>query len=357
MMGFTHDSFISCNESSYNVKFHTLKPSRIRLSKIIRAAVSETQLELNDLIMPVFVKEGIKEPEPIHSMPQYFRLPLEKVVENVAEALDHGIDKFLIFGIPKHKDESGTSAYSKNGIVQRTLKHLRKEFGEKLCLITDICLCQYTSHGHCGIVCKVKREYGESWHIDHKKSVEIMGKIAVSHAEADADIVAPSCMLDGMVTAIRSALDKDGFDNIAILSYSVKYASGFYGPFREAASSAPEFGDRRSYQMDPRNAYEALKEVRLDIEEGADMLMVKPALAYMDIIRLIKQNFSEFPLVAYNVSGEYSMVKAAAEREWIDEKLIVNEILTAIKRAGADLIITYHAMDVAKWLKSGYLPF
>jgi porphobilinogen synthase len=349
------DSFINNYVIVLNMRFPILRASHLRISKIVRDAVSETNLDLNDLIMPIFIKEGINEPEPIYSMPKYYRLPLEKVAENISEALNYGINKFLLFGIPTHKDEFGTSAYSKDGIVQRALRHLRKEFGDKLYLITDVCLCQYTSHGHCGLV--YKRKNKESWYIDHEKSVEIMGRIAVSHAEADADVVAPSCMLDGMVAAIRRALDKNGFNNVAILSYSVKYASGFYSPFREAASSAPEFGDRRSYQMDPRNAYEAIKEARLDVEEGADMLMVKPALAYMDVIRLVKQKFPEFPLAAYNVSGEYSMVKAAVEKGWIDERLIVSEILTGIKRAGADLIITYHAMDVAKWLKEANLPF
>ena len=339
------------------MRFPILRPRRLRASKIIRDAVSEASVGPDDFIMPVFVKEGIKEPEPISSMPGYSKWPIERVHEPVSEAAEHGIRKFLLFGVPLHKDEMGTSAYDREGVVQRALRLLRKEFGDDIYLITDICLCQYTDHGHCGVIGKKKYGTKEVWYVDNDRSIELMGRIGVSHAEAGADAVAPSSMMDGVVATIRRALDDEGYRDVAIISYSVKYASGFYGPFREAASSAPGFGDRRGYQMDPRNANEALKEARLDVEEGADMLMVKPALAYLDVIRLIKWEFPEFPLVAYNVSGEYSMVKASAERGWLDERLLVMEILTAIKRAGADLIITYHSLDVAKWLKEGYSPF
>lgn len=339
------------------MSFPLLRPRRLRASKVIRDAVSETRISPEELIMPIFVKEGIREPEPISAMPGYSRWPIERVHEPVSEAIRYGISKFLIFGIPLHKDEVGSSAYDREGVVQRSLRLLRREFGDRIYLITDVCLCQYTDHGHCGVVGKRKRGQEEVWYVDNDRSIELMGKIGVSHAEAGADAVAPSSMMDGVVAAIRRALDGAGYGDVAIVSYSVKYASGFYGPFREAAYSAPRFGDRRSYQMDPRNASEALKEARLDVEEGADMLMVKPALAYLDVIRLIKWEFPEFPLAAYNVSGEYSMVKASAERGWLDERLVVMEILTAIRRAGADLIITYHSLDVAKWLREGYSPF
>lgn len=339
------------------MRFPILRPRRLRASKMIRDAVSETLISPDDLIMPVFVKEGIKGPEPIFSMPGYSKWPIERVCEPVSEAVRHGVKKFLLFGVPLRKDELGTSAYDAEGVVQKALRLMRKEFGDAVYLITDICLCQYTDHGHCGVIGKRKHGSEERWYIDNDRSIGLMGRIGVSHAEAGADAVAPSSMMDGVVGAVRKDLDEAGYEEVAIISYSVKYASGFYGPFREAASSAPGFGDRRSYQMDPRNVNEALKEARLDVEEGADMLMVKPALAYLDLVKLIKWEFPEFPLVAYNVSGEYSMVKAAAERGWIDERVIVMEILTAIKRAGADLIISYHALDMAKWLREGYSPF
>jgi len=339
------------------VSFPILRPRRLRLFKSFRDSVAETTLKVEDFIVPVFVKEGISQPEPISSMPGCFRWPLNKLVEHVTSLLELKLDKILLFGIPKDKDEVGSQAYAKDGIVQRAIRLLRREIGLDVTIFTDVCLCQYTTHGHCGIITKVKRGDAEFWVVDNDKSIELMGKIAVSHAEAGADFVAPSSMMDGVVGAIRKALDDEGYGDVGIMSYSAKYASSFYGPFREAAYSAPKFGDRRGYQMDPRNAMEALKEVKLDVEEGADILMVKPALAYLDIIRLVKDVFPEYPLAAYNVSGEYSMVKAAGEKGWVNEKLITFEILNAIKRAGADLIISYHSIEVAKWIREGFNPF
>lgn len=339
----------------FAASFPTARPRRLRASELVRRAVAETRLSPEDFIVPVFVKEGLSSEEPIPSMPGYYRWPLAKLADHLSKMLDLGLNKFLLFGIPLRKDELGSSAYDRDGIVQKALRVVRAELGDRVLLLTDVCLCQYTSHGHCGVV--TKSRCGGRWTVDNDKSLELMARAAVSHAEAGADVVAPSSMMDGVVGAIRKALDDAGFSDVAIMSYSAKYASGFYGPFREAASSAPRFGDRRGYQMDPRNAFEALKEASLDISEGADILMVKPALAYLDVIRLVKQEFPYVPLAAYNVSGEYSMVKAAAERGWLDEKRVVMEVLTGIRRAGADLIISYHAADVARWLAEGYDPF
>ncbi len=335
--------------------FPELRPRRLRLTKTIRDLVAETWLRPEDFIMPIFVKEGIKEPEPIPSMPGQYRYPPEKVVDVIREALEHGVRAFLLFGVvpEEKKDERGSYAYNPNSPVPVAIRHVRRELGWEPLIFTDVCICGYTTHGHCGI--PVTRHGREM--IDNDSTLEVIAKMAVTHAEAGADFVAPSGMMDGMVKAIREALDDAGYTEVGIMSYAVKYASGFYGPFREAASSAPRFGDRRSYQMDPRNAYEAVKEAMLDVEEGADILMVKPALAYLDVIRLVKEWFPHYPLAAYNVSAEYSMVKAAAEKGWIDEKLVTLEILTAIKRAGADIIITYHALDAARWLREGYNPF
>lgn len=335
--------------------FPQTRPRRLRLTKGIRDLVAETRLSVDDLIMPIFVKEGLDKPEPIEAMPGYYRYPVKDVVNVVSEAMEVGVRAFLLFGIPspEKKDHMGSPAYDPSGPVPQAIRIIRKELGEEPLIFTDICICGYTSHGHCGIPVE---KHGRSL-IDNDSTLDVIAKMAVVHAEAGADFVAPSGMMDGMVGAIREALDDEGYTEVGIMSYAVKYASGFYGPFREAASSAPRFGDRRSYQMDPRNAYEAIKEVFLDIEEGADILMVKPALAYLDVIRLVKENYPHYPLAAYNVSGEYSMVKAAAEKGWIDEKLVTFEILTAIKRAGADIVITYHALDVAKWLREGYSPF
>ncbi len=324
--------------------FPNVRPRRLRQSELIRNLVAETRLTVDCLVMPIFVKEGIDRPEEIESMPGQYRWPLNDYLVKFVEKLrDKGIRNVILFGIPKHKDSIGSEAFSKEGVVQRALRLLRETFGKSILLIADLCLCQYTDHGHCGIV----RERRGEVVIDNDETLRVYAKIAVSQAEAGADIVAPSGMMDGQVRAIRQALDEAGFENVLIMSYSVKYASAFYGPFRTAAYSAPKFGDRRTYQMDYRNAHEALKEVMLDLEEGADIVMVKPALAYLDVIRLVKEHFPYVPLAAYNVSGEYSMIKAAAARGWLDEKSIVLEVLTAIKRAGADIIITYFAETVA----------
>jgi len=309
----------------------------------LRPLFRETKLDLNDLIMPIFVDENISKPVEIKSMPDYYRIPIDGVVEEIEKAMDLGLKAFILFGIPSYKDNIGSSAYDKDGVIQKAVRRIKSEFPDAV-VVTDVCLCQYTTHGHCGVVKNGK--------ILNDETLPILGKIAVSHAEAGADIVAPSGMMDGMVKAIREALDNEGFHDVAIMSYSAKYASSFYTPFREAADSGYKFGDRKTYQMDIHNSDEALREVELDLKEGADIVMVKPALAYLDIIRRVKDKF-KVPTAAYNVSGEYCMVKASAK--WLDEVAIVYEILVAIKRAGADLIITYHAKDFAKWLKEGIL--
>ncbi len=309
----------------------------------LRPLFRETKLDLNDLIMPIFVDENISKPKEIGSMPGYYRIPVESVAEEVGKSMELGLKAFILFGIPSYKDETGSSAFISNGVVQRAVRTIKHEYPDAV-IVTDVCLCEYTTHGHCGVVRDGK--------ILNDETLPILGKIAVSHAEAGADIVAPSGMMDGMVKAIRSALDAEGYDDVAIMSYSAKYASSFYGPFREAADSGYKFGDRRSYQMDIHNSDEALREVELDLKEGADIVMVKPALAYLDIVRRVKEKFG-VPTAAYNVSGEYSMVKAATMNGWLDERSIVYEILISIKRAGADLIITYHAKDFAKWFNEG----
>ena len=275
-------------------------------------------------------------------MPGYSRLPINQVAEEGKHALAQGVKSVLLFGISAQKDEVGTSAFATNGVVQKAIDELKKSFGDELVVIGDVCLCEYMSHGHCGLV-----KDGEV--LDVYQTLEVLGKVAVSQAEAGADIVAPSAMMDGQVGVIRESLDDAGFEQVPIMAYSAKYASGFYGPFREAAESTPKFGNRRSYQMSQGSQEEALREMELDLSEGADMIMVKPALAYLDIINLAKANFN-VPIVAYNVSGEYSMVKASAQNGWIDEKTVIREILTGIKRAGADLIITYFAKDISSWL-------
>lgn len=302
---------------------------------------SQVNIQPSNLIYPIFIDESITKPVPIASMPGYFRYPINQVADEGKLALEQGVKSVLLFGIPAKKDEVGSGAHAKNGVVQKATSKLKAQFGDNLVVVGDVCLCEYTSHGHCGII-----KEGEVLNDD---TLDLLGKTAVSQAEAGVDIVAPSAMMDGQVLAIRDALDDEGFDQIPIMAYSAKYASGFYGPFREAAESTPKFGNRRSYQMSQGNPQEALREIELDINEGADIIMVKPALAYLDIIGLAKANFN-VPIVGYNVSGEYSMVKAAAQNGWIDEKTIVKEILTGIKRAGADLIITYHARDVKSWL-------
>lgn len=314
---------------------------RLRRTQALRDMMNQISLNPAHLIYPIFVEEGIKKPALIASMPGYARLPLSQVASEGKAALAQGVKSVLLFGIPAKKDEEGTSAYAQNGIVQQAIRELKKACGDELVVIGDVCLCEYMSHGHCGIV-----KNGE---VQNDSTLELLGKIAVSYAEAGVDIVAPSAMMDGQIAAIRQALDETGHENIPIIAYAAKYASGFYGPFRDAADSTPKFGNRRSYQMSQSSPEEALREMELDVAEGADMIMVKPTLAYLDIIALAKANFN-VPIVAYNVSGEYSMVKAAAQNGWIDEKTLIREILIGIKRAGADLIITYHAKDAKTWL-------
>ncbi len=302
--------------------------------------MKETSLSPDDFIYPLFVVPGKGIKREIASMPNCYQESIDEIVKNSKEIHSLGIPAVIIFGIPEQKDEIGSEAYSETGIVQNCIKAIKDAVPE-LYVITDVCLCEYTSHGHCGIV--------ENGYVNNDKTIELLAKEALSHAIAGADMVAPSDMMDGRVSAIRSALDQAGFSNIPIMSYAVKYASAFYSPFREAAESTPQFGDRRSYQMDPANRREALKEARLDIEEGADIIMVKPALSYLDIISDVRNNF-DIPVAAYNVSGEYSLVKAASRMGWIDEEKVMMEILTSIKRAGADLILTYFAKDAAKLL-------
>jgi len=304
--------------------------------------IRETRLSVDHLVYPLFVLPGSQLKNPINSMPQVFQFSVDKLLEEVREVVELQIPAIILFGLPHAKDERGTEAYSQNGIVQEAVRNIKDKYPD-LMVITDVCLCEYTSHGHCGIL--KERE------VDNDATVDVLAKVAVSHARAGADMVAPSDMMDGRVTLIRQALDEGGYDRVGILAYSAKYCSAFYGPFREAADSAPQFGDRRAYQMDTANAREALREVAMDIEEGADMVMVKPALAYLDIIRQVKDNF-DWPVAAYNVSGEYAMIKAAAAQGWLDEKRVMMETLLAIRRAGADLILTYFAKDAARLLRS-----
>jgi porphobilinogen synthase len=316
---------------------------RLRSSKF-RPLVRETRLDVQDLICPIFVDETISKPFEINSMPGIFRQSLDTVADEAASITELGIPAIIIFGIPAEKDETGTHAYGDDDVVQKAVRAIKSQVGNDLIVMTDLCLCEYTSHGHCGMV-------SESHEILNDPTLEILGKTAVSHARAGADIVAPSGMMDGMVSTIRSALDDDNFKDTPIMSYAAKYCSAFYGPFREAAGSGFSFGDRASYQMDPANTDEALREVALDIEEGADIIMVKPAMTYLDIIYRIKKNF-KMPTAAYHVSGEYAMIKAAARNGWIDERKAMNESLISIKRAGADMILTYFAKDMALELKS-----
>jgi len=318
------------------------RPRRLRGNEGIRGLVRETRLSTSGLVYPMFVCPGSCVRNEVSSMPGVFQQSADKLVEECREVEALGIPAVILFGLPEKKDEKGSEAYAATGVVQRAIEAIRKA-KLKLLVITDVCLCEYTSHGHCGVV-----ENGE---VQNDATLELLAAEALSHARAGADIVAPSDMMDGRVAAIRQTLDLHDFSSLPILSYAAKYCSGFYGPFREAAQSAPQFGDRRSYQMDPANAREALREVDLDIAEGADMVMVKPALPYLDIVRQVRDRF-HVPVGAYNVSGEYAMVKAAARNGWIDEQRVVLEILTSITRAGAGFILTYHAKDAARWLKS-----
>ena len=308
--------------------------------------VRETELRVNDLILPLFVRHGKKIRQPISSMPGHAQMTVDHLAAEVGEISELGIPAVILFGIPETKDATGSDACSDQGIIPEAIREI-KRVAPDLLVITDVCFCEYTDHGHCGII----SEKNGRIDVDNDATLEILAQQAIAHARAGADVIAPSGMMDGFVATIRTALDTAGFSHIPILSYAAKYASGFYGPFREAAESTPQFGDRRSYQMDPANAAEALRETALDMAEGADMLMVKPALSYLDVIYRVKQAHPGVPLAAYNVSGEYAMLKAAAANGWIDEQRVTLEILTSIKRAGADMLITYSAKDVARWLR------
>jgi porphobilinogen synthase len=319
-------------------------PRRWRRTAALRDLVRETPLAPDDLVYPLFVTQGRGERVPVSSMPGVDQLSVDALAGEVRDLLSLGIKGVLLFGLPAAKDPLGLESHAEDGVVQQAVRAL-KEATPELVVMTDVCLCEYTDHGHCGLV----DAEGE---VLNDETLEVLARIAVSHGEAGADVVAPSGMIDGMVGAIRSALDEDGLQRVSVLSYAVKYASAFYGPFREAAEGAPAFGDRHSHQMDPANAREALREAALDVEQGADGLMVKPALGYLDVVRRVHERFPELPLAAYNVSGEYSMVKAAAANGWLDERAAVLEVLTGIRRAGADLVVTYHAKEAAAWLQS-----
>ena len=332
----------------------TSRPRRLRISPAVRRMVRETHLSPDDFILPLFVTHGKGVQREISSMPGVYQWSPDMLAREAEAIARLEIPSVILFGIPESKDPVGMENFAENGIVQQSIRAIKESVPE-LVVVTDVCLCEYTDHGHCGIL-----NTGENAHphlpegyVLNDPTLDVLGKVAVSHAEAGADMVAPSGMIDGMVAALRRALDQAQFEHIPVLSYSVKYASGFYGPFREAAQGAPKFGDRQSHQMDPANAREALREAALDVAEGADMLMVKPALPYLDVIHRLREAYPELPLAAYNVSGEYAMIKAAATRGWLDERRATLETLLAIKRAGADLIITYHAKDAARWLKDG----
>lgn len=323
------------------MKLNTLRPRRLRRTAAIRSMVRENSLEVNDFVYPLFVVPGTNVKEEIPSMPGCYHLSVDNAVKLAEEIYSLGIPAVEVFGLPEYKDEIGSAAWDMTSPVQRAIKAIKEAIPD-LVIVGDVCLCQYTTHGHCGKLC--------GHEVDNDATLPLLAKVAVSQAECGADIIAPSDMMDGRIAVLREALDKDGLQNVSIMSYAVKYASGYYGPFRDAADSAPQFGDRRGYQMDPANSREAMKEVDLDMEEGADIIMVKPALAYLDIVRQVRDRIDR-PVAVYNVSGEYAMVKAAAANGWIDEKRIVMESLLSMKRAGADIIISYHSIDVAKWLK------
>ena len=322
--------------------FPTTRLRRLRRTAAIREMFRETALSASDFVYPLFIVEGENVKKEISSMPSQFQLSVDNVLRECEELLGLGIGSVILFGIPNEKDDIGSGAYAADGIIQKATRAIKSRFPEMV-VVTDVCLCEYTSHGHCGVV--------EDGYVNNDKTLELLAREAVSHAENGADIIAPSDMMDGRIGAIRGALDAGGFENIPIMAYSAKYSSAFYGPFREAAESAPQFGDRKTYQMDFGNSDEALREIALDIQEGADIVMVKPALSYLDVIRRTKDNFN-VPIAAYNVSGEYSMIKAAAERGWIDGERIMMEVLTSIKRAGAEVIITYFAKEAAAILRT-----
>jgi len=320
--------------------FPSYRPRRLRKNENFRRMIRETKLSVDDLVYPLFVTFGKNVKKPINSMPGHFQMSVDNLVKEIEKARDLGIPAILLFGIPQKKDESASGAFMKDGVIQQAVKRIKDKVSE-IVVITDVCLCEYTSHGHCGMI--------EKGDVDNDTTLEVLAETALSHAKAGADMVAPSAMMDGQVGAIREALDEAGYENLPIMAYSAKYASCFYGPFREAAESAPKFGDRKSYQMDPANGDEAIREISLDVEEGADIIMVKPALPYLDVIRRAREEF-DLPIAAYNVSGEFSMIKAAAKLGWIDGEKAMMESLTSIKRAGADIILTYFAMEAAKLL-------
>ena len=331
------------------------RPRRLRSGKAIRRLVSEAVLDPGHMILPVFIGEGLKGSEPLQSLPGHKRYgPRSKdLVDYILDAMDHGVNAFLLFSESRLKDRMGTPAYRREGPVQEAVRTIRREAGWEPLVFTDLCICSYTDHGHCG----VPRQVNGRTIIDNDETLKVYARIAVSHAEAGADFVAPSGMMDHQVATIREALDREGYTSVGIMAYSAKYASTFYGPFREVLHSVPRFGDRRTYQMDPRRLTEALREVELDLDEGADIVMVKPALAYLDVIREVKNRFSYAPLAAYNVSGEYMMVKLMSRSGYADERLLMMEILTSIRRAGADIIITYHALEAARLIREGFDPF
>lgn len=321
------------------------RPRRLRTTPELRSMVRETRVSADSLVYPMFVTEGNDIKEEIDTMPGQYRWSIDRMGEILQDVISAGVKSVMLFGIPEHKDECGSEAYSDNGIIQRALRYAKENYPE-LYYITDVCMCEYTSHGHCGIL--------DGHYVDNDKTLQILAKIAVSHAKAGADMVAPSDMMDGHIAALRSALDENGFINIPIMAYSVKYASAFYGPFRDAAGSAPAFGDRKSYQMDPHNIREAIIEAELDYEEGADILMVKPGMAYLDVLREVKARFNK-PLALYSVSGEYSMIKAGAKLGYIDEKKMICESAVCMYRAGTDILITYFAKEIAQYIKEGLI--
>ncbi len=334
--------------------FPVVRPRRLRLHRYVRGLVAEASLDPSRFILPVFVEEGLKAPRPLASLPGHMKYPLDgSLVEYVSKALEEGVRAFLLFASPSLRDFRGSKAWNPHGPAQEAVRLLRRELGWEPVVFADVCLCGYTEHGHCGY----PRETPRGVMIENDASIDAYARTAVSLAEAGVDFVAPSGMMDGQVAAIRRALDEAGYSEVGIMSYSAKYASSFYGPFRDVMDSSPRFGDRRSYQMDPRNRMEALKEVALDLQEGADIVMVKPALSYLDVISEIKKAFPWAPLAAYNVSGEYLMVKAAAERGYVDHDSLMLEILYSIRRAGADIVITYHALEAARLLREGRVPF
>jgi porphobilinogen synthase len=326
------------DRQEHKMDYPKYRPRRLRRNERIRELIRETTISPKNLIYPLFVGPGKDRAQPVSSMPGVAQLSVDRAVIECQEVRALGIPAVILFGIPEHKDSLGTEAYADTGVVQQAIRAIKEKLPELL-VITDVCLCEYTDHGHCGVV--------KNGDVDNDATLELLAKEALSHARAGADIVGPSDMMDGRVGAIRQALDQNGFENVAIMAYAAKYASGFYGPFREAAESTPQFGDRRSYQMDPANGDEALREVAMDIREGADIVMVKPALAYLDVIYRVKQKFG-YPVAAYNVSGEYSMIKAAGQNGWVDEARVMIEVLLSIRRAGADMILTYFAKDLAR---------